>query len=603
MVQPNDTHLIPEQPGVYLMKGEGEKVLYVGKAGNLRTRVRAHIQGTPGSGGFYRSFVPLVRDIAYLVTDNEVEALLLEYNLIKEHDPEFNVRLKDDKRYPYIKVTLAEPFPRVFLTRTLAQDGSRYFGPYPHVKEARTTLNALKELFPIRQCRVPCERLRRRTRPCLNYEMRKCLGPCSGKITREEYDVLVKGIVDFLSGRTRSVLSLAERKMKDYSALQHYEKAAVFRDILRAIEATSTQQRVSGALTESEDYIALDSVAEMLCVSVLRNRQGRLVGGEYFFLDNAEHAETPERIRAFLRDFYALSTDIPPEIVLPVELEEQASLEEWLRSHSGHGVTLHCPQRGRKVRVLELARQNAHFRAQERYLKMHGLHEEVDLGVIQIQEILGMPHPPMRIECFDIANISGRDAVGSMVVFQNGAPAKSAYRRFKIQRTDQPDDYAMMREMLERRFQHTDEAFGTMPDLILIDGGKGHLNVALGVLQKYSLPIPALALAKQEEDLYLPDQDYPLALDRGEASLKLLVSLRDEAHRFAQDYHHRVRRKSSQFSFLDGVSGIGPSRRKALLKAFGSIKAIREATVEQLTSISGITEDMAMRIQEHLKKR
>lgn len=603
MVQPNEIHLIPEQPGVYLMKGDDDRILYIGKAGNLRARVRAHLQGTPGSGGFYRSFVPLVRDVSYLVTDNEVEALLLEHNLIKEHNPEFNVKLKDDKRYPYIKVTLAEEYPRVFLTRTLAQDGSRYFGPYPHVKEARTTLNAMKELFPIRQCRVPCDRLKRRTRPCLNFEMGKCLGPCSGKITSEEYDVLVKGIVDFLSGRKKSVLSLAERKMKEYATVHQYEKAAVFRDIMRAIEATSTQQRVSGPLTESEDYIGLDSVAEMLCVSVLRNRQGRLVGGEYFFLDNAEHAEAPERIRAFLRDFYALSTDVPPEIVLPVQLEDRILLEQWLQSHSGHSVSLHCPQRGRKVRILELAQQNAHFRALERYLKMHGLREGVNPGVIQIQEILGMPHPPMRIECYDIANISGRDAVGSMVVFQNGSPAKGSYRRFKIQRTDQPDDYAMMREMLERRFQHTDEAFGTIPDLVLIDGGKGHLNVALDVLQKFSLPIPALALAKQEEELYLPNQDYPLVLDRGEASLSLLVRLRDEAHRFAQDYHHRMRRKTSQRSALDEIPGIGSSRRKALLRKFGSLAQIREATVEQLTAVSGITEDTAMKIQEHLKKQ
>jgi len=433
--------------------------------------------------------------------------------------------------------------------------------------------------------------------------MGKCLGPCTGKVTREEYDVLVKGVIDFLNGKTGPVIALAEKKMKEFAAAQHYEKAVVFRDVIRAIRATTAQQHVTAGGLDSEDHIGLDSVSEVSCVSVLRARSGKMVSGEYFFLEHWEEVEPPERIRAFLRDFYAHSTDIPGEVVVPCALEESEPLEQWLSETSGHTVKIHVPQRGRKVRTLELARQNAHFRALEKYMKTHGLHEQVDPAVFQLQEILGMPHPPMRIEGYDIANISGKDAVGSMVVFRNGQPAKGFYRRFKIRCKDEPDDYAMMREMLERRLGHTDKRFGELPDLFVIDGGKGHLNTALEVLGRMKVSAPVISIAKQEEDLYLPGQDYPLALGRDTAALQMVGRLRDEAHRFAQDYHHRLRKKKSQASALDEVPGVGPARKKALLRRFGSLKQLREASLEDIAAVSGIGKTLARIIKESLTSK
>lgn len=602
MVSPTELHLIPETSGVYLMKGQNDEVLYVGKAGNLRTRVRSHIQMAPGSGGWYKSFVPLVRDIAYVVTDNEVEALLLEHNLIKKYDPPFNVKLKDDKRYPYIKVTVGEQYPRIYMTRTVRQDGSRYFGPYPHVREARTVLKALKEVFPLRQCRQPSERLKKRKRPCLNAEMNRCVGPCTGNVTKEEYDSLVKGVLDFLNGRIGPVVSMAEKKMKDHSAAHQYEKAAIYRDILRAVDAISVQQRVSEALGSSEDYIGIASVGEVSAVAVLKNRNGKLISGEYFFLDRWEGVEEPEQIRAFVRDYYPLSTDIPSEVNLPMALSEPEPLQQWLTGKAGRNVVLHVPQRGKKVRSIELARQNAHFRALEKYMKTHGLQTQIDPAIVQVQEILGLSGPPMRIEGYDIANISGKDAVGSMVVFQNGQPSKAHYRRFKIRTKSEPDDYAMMGEMLSRRFEHVDdEKFGQLPDLVLVDGGKGQLNVALGVLREKQLEsVPTISIAKQEEELYLPGEAYPLVLDKSTEALRLFQRIRDESHRFAQAYFHKLRKRGVRASALDNIPGVGPARKKQLLRKFGSIKRIRQASVEDIAQLPGLPQQLAQKIKDSL---
>ena len=602
MVRTNEIHLVPENTGVYLIKDSDGKVLYVGKANNLRTRVRSHLQGAPGSGGFHMSFVPYVHEISYIVTDNDIEALLLEHNLIKEHTPRFNVKLKDDKRYPYIKVTVGEQFPRVYLTRTVSKGKSKYFGPYPHVKEARTTLKALREVLPLRRCRLSQRQLEKRTRPCLNFQMHQCIGPCSKNVSSEEYDTLVKGVLDFLKGRVRNLETTISHRMKTAAAGQQYEKAAVYRDILQAIQMTSSQQRVNVMQQTSEDYIGVNTFGDVSCVSVMKNRQGRLVSGEYYFLENWEESQTNEQVRMFLRDYYAFSTDVPHEILLPCQVRDHDSLQNLLEQHSGHSLLLHVPQRGRKARTLELARSNARFRAMEKYMKSHGLRNSVDPAVAALQQVLSMDCPPMRIEGYDISTISGQDAVGSMVVFNNGQASKSHYRRFKIKQEGTVDDYAMMKEMLQRRLTHTDEKFGQRPDLILIDGGKGHLNAALETLQTMELEtIRAISIAKQNEDVFLPGEPYPLSLDQSSPPLQLLQRIRDEAHRFAQDYHHRLRNRRVRSSALDSIPGIGKQRKQALLRHFGSLGKLTNASGKEIATVPGIGPELALKITNSLR--
>ncbi|HOL95016.1 MAG TPA: excinuclease ABC subunit UvrC [bacterium] len=605
MITGDQLALLPNQPGVYLMKNAAGDVVYVGKAIDIQKRVRSHCQrrdGRPAS-----SFVEHVVQVDVIITDSDAEALLLEYNLIKKHNPVFNVKLKDDKRYPYIKVTTQEDYPRAYLTRTVEPDGAQYFGPYPHVTPARRTLSALHEIFPIRPCKYESDRLLQ-VRPCLDYEMGRCCAPCGGIVTREEYLQLCQGLIDFLRGRPEAVIRVLQEKMQACSEQLLFEKAAFYRDILEAAKQFAGRQKMMQHTVENQDFAGFARVHDIACVAVIRRRGGRVVGTSHHFLDDVSQAGTPEILNAFLIQFYAVNTDIPKEIFLPSTIgkESSTSLEKALSRLAEKPVAIKIPVRGMKHAMLQLAEKNAAHYAEKQYRQLRGVKKGVPPEVIALQESLKLEVLPLRIEGYDISNIQGNEAVGAMVVFEDGKPCKAGYRRFKIQGVEGINDYAMMQEMLRRRFQHGggDEAekkrFAEPPDLILIDGGKGHLRAAMEVLDELDIQhFPICSLAKQEEEIYLPGVPLPIRLDRRHAGLRLLQQVRDEAHRFGITYHRGLRGKKMRESSLRQIPGIGPAKERALLRHLGSLEKIRAASVEELQTVPGIAKHHARRIYEY----
>ena len=581
-------------------------MLYVGKANNLRSRVRSHF-GRPPSG-----FAGQVEKVEYIAAENPGEALLLEYNLIKRHRPPFNVRLRDDKRYPYIKLTMNEPWPRAYLTRTLADDGSSYFGPYPDVKAARMALGAAKEIFPYRSCKYKSKQFPL-PRPCIDYEMKRCVGPCIDAVSVEEYRDLCQEVARFLRGRQDEVRRRMEDKMRSASARKRYEKAATYRDILKAIDTLaerqviSTLDRAGGFETQNEDYLGLARYGDVQAMVVLKRRRGRVVASEYYFLDGTgplSEGEAGERevYEAFIPQYYAKVSDFPRTIFTPLTLGMSEALESFVGGRAAHRVKLARPYRGKKHQTLALAQQNAALQAEQQFCKTHGVKGEVDPAVEQLQRLLGLSKPPLRIEGYDISNISGADAVGSMVVLQGGRPYRGAYRKFRIKQVEGIDDYAMMQEMLRRRLDRRgDERFGSWPDLVLIDGGKGHLTAAREVFTAQGdRETPLVSLAKQEELLYALDRAEPRRLSERSPVLRMLQRLRDEAHRFAITYHRSLRSKKLSRSVLEDVEGLGKKRTQNLIKHLGSVEAIRTATVEEIASAQGISLRLAKRILEHL---
>jgi excinuclease ABC subunit C len=608
---------LPTKPGVYLMKDAGNTVLYVGKAVNLRARVRSYFHASAGHSPKIQRLVASIADIDFIVTASELEALILESNLIKRHKPRYNVRLKDDKRYPYIKVSWQEDFPRVLIVRRMERDGARYFGPFTAAWAVQQTLNTLRRVFPYLTCNRTITG--QDERACLYLDIGLCLGPCIGVASKEEYRAMIDGLCRFLEGKSDEIVSDLEAKMQAAADEWDFEVAAAYRDQLAAIQRVIERQKIVSAAMADQDVVAFARADGDACVQVFFIRHGRLIGREYFVLDGTAEESDAQVVSSFVKQFYDEAAYVPPEILLPHEVDEALVIQEWLRSRRGNKVVLKVPRRGHKRDLVEMAAENAaetlaHLRAQ--WIADEG---KQATALAELQQHLNLESPPNRIECYDISTTQGVATTGSMVVFAKGVPRKSDYRRFKIRTVEGTDDYASMREMLRRRFHRLTEpqagakaaglqpggkktSWDLLPDLLVVDGGKGQLNVALEVLAEYSLrdQVPAVGLAKQEEEIYLPDRAEPIKLPRTSEGLYLMQRVRDEAHRFAITYHRKLRRKQTVISQLDGVPGIGPKRRSALLKHFGSIDAIRAASVEELAAVPGMTRVAAEQLKGSL---
>ena len=597
---------LPKAPGVYIFRGAQGEVLYVGKASSLRARVRSYFQAERNLPYKVRRLVREIADLEVIETASAAEALILEDALIKKHRPRFNVRLRDDKRYPYLKIT-KERFPRVQVVRRRGEDGARYFGPYTSSKAMRKVLKLAHKLFPIRTCNLDLD-ARRLDRPCLLYHIGRCSGPCAGLVSEEEYRRYVDRAALLFEGRVEEVIASLREAMVQAAAEERFEHAAHLRDQIQALERIRERQAV--ALTEPVDLdvIGIAVEGERGYGTVLIVRGGRLIGREGFPLKLPVETSPEEALEEFLDQYYTRATAIPQEVLLPEGCEGAEALAAYLSSRRGGKVQVHVPQRGERRRLVEMAQRNAQLslrRAAAEELSAKGD------AVEKLAQALGLSVRPWRIEAFDISNLKGQEATGSMVVFVGGRPRTDAYRRFRVRCEGKPDDYAMMYEVLSRRLSHglaelSDPAvakgrFSDLPDLILVDGGKGQLSVALRALEEHGLSgIEVAALAKKEELVYLPGRPEPVRLPRGSQALKLLQKIRDEAHRFAIDYHRRLRGRRALASLLDSVEGIGPKRRDLLLRRFGSLEGLRRASLEELLSVPGLPRGVAERLYKAL---
>lgn len=604
---------LPTEPGVYIMRDAERRVIYVGKAVNLRSRVRSYFQESAQGSSKIRRLVAEVADLEFIVTATELEALVLECNLIKEHRPRFNVRLKDDKRYPYIKVHWQDPFPRVEVTREMRQDGARYYGPFADVGAVRQTLDVLRRIFPYLTCTREITGKDRRA--CLYYHIKRCSGPCIGAISQEDYRATIQQICLFLEGKTERIQAQLQAQMKSAAEALDFERAAFIRDQINAMQRVVERQRVVTRARADEDVIAFAREDGDTCVQVFFIRGGKLIGRETFLLDGVEDDQPSHILGSFVKQFYDEAAYIPPQIVLSEGLDERLIVESWLRGKRGDKVVVRVPRRGQQKELVALASKNAaetlaHLRAQWQLDEAKWA-----AALAELQGALGLPEPPTRMECYDISNIQGASATGSMVVFVKGTPRKSDYRRFRIQTVEGADDFAMMAEVLRRRLLRLKaaadkeprapgakpDAFALKPDLILVDGGKGQLNAARRVMEELGFRDIALAsLAKEREEVFVPDRPDPVPLAPNSQASFLLQRLRDEAHRFAVAYHRTIRGRAGLASSLDRIPGVGPRRRKALLARFGSLDGIRRASVEELAAVPGMTREIAARVKDLL---
>lgn len=611
MIQTEELNQFPEEPGVYLMKDALGTILYIGKAVNIQSRLKSHFS----NGHAPRQLYQQVASIDFIVTKNELEALLLEISLVKENLPKYNVQLKDDKRYPYLKLTLNEKFPRLFLTRTLPKKGEfkrsrtgaapRYFGPFPHVREARILFRNLQEVLPIRTCKIPSEQLIL-DRPCLEFEMHRCLAPCVESICSEqEYREMSLKVLKFLNGEHKGISRELERRMQESAEELSFEKAAIYRDALKALETFSERQTVSLIEEDSEDYLTCAQVGDVTCVVCIRRRRGSIRGSEHYFLDAEAETEMSEILAAFITQHYESAPEIPRRLLCSVLPSSAETLESWLTSLIAKKVEVRKPHRGPRVRLLDLAVKNAEFYAAERYRKSHGGKRKIDEGVLRLGVDLGLSPLPVRIEGYDISHHRGEEPVASMVVFENGMPKKSDYRKFKIKTATGGDDFRSMEEVITRRFSHKeDESFGAPPDLVLIDGGPVQLDFARQALEAVAMrheePLQSrllkqqmVSLAKREEEIYLVGRKEPACLDDRNPGLQLLQKVRDESHRFAVGFHRKRKAADRKTSALAAIPGIGPSRLEKLLIRFGSVEKIADTTPEDLCLLPGITRELA----------
>jgi excinuclease ABC subunit C len=612
---------LPDRPGVYIMRGSDRSVIYVGKAVSLRHRVRSYFQAGARSHPRTTRLVSEIADLEWIVTDTELEALILENELIKRHHPRYNVRLKDDKTYPYIKIHWQDPFPKITIVRRMLRDGARYYGPFTSAYAVRQTLDALRRVFPY----LDCDRVitGNDPKPCLYFHIKRCAGPCIGAVNQEAYRQMIGELSAFLEGKSDEVLDQFAQQMQRAAAQLQFERAAQLRDQMRAARQIIERQKVVSGKQEDEDVIAFaqDERTGEACVQVFFIRRGKLIGRESFVLEGATNGENGELITAFVQQFYNEAAQVPPTILLPKDLDERAIIEQWLRSkRSGHKVVLQVPKRGAKRDLIRMASENAAITLHTLQTQWQADTNRQTEALTQLQEALGLQSPPGRIECFDVSTLQGADTVGSMVVFAKGTPSKGEYRKFQIRGKGahgEPDDYASMREMLRRRFRRavedamddpaskgrkSDASWRLLPDLLIVDGGKGQLGVAIEVLAEHGLTevVPVVGLAKQREELFLPDHPDPILLPQASQGLFLVQRIRDEAHRFAITYHRQKRDQRTIASELDAVPGIGPARRKALLKHFGSLEAIRRATVDDLAAVPGMNQAAAQSVRENL---
>ena len=607
---------LPDKPGVYLHKDAQGTVLYVGKAKSLRSRVRSYFNAEYSKTAKLRSMVGQVADVDYWLVDNPVEALALECNLIKRYRPKYNVMLRDDKNYPYIKISLDEDFPRVYRTRNYRKDGARYFGPYTSSKSLDETLKLLKRIFPYRSCNRPMadtpldpdKPLNARTRPCLDFYIHRCIGPCIRACTKDEYGAVIDDVQRFLEGKHDHVRKGLEKRMLQAAEELKFEEAALMRDRARAIDRVLEKQRVVSTGMEDQDVIALARDKGDACVMLLTIRGGKVLGQQDYVMQGTQDETEAEILEKFIEQYYDTATSLPAEVLLQYPIEDPETVAEWLRQKRGRRVSVLVPQKGDKRRLVELAEKNARETLQTLKLKWLTDDQKVQAGLTELADYLELDRSPQRIECYDISNIQGKDSVGSMVVFVGGRPKNSEYRRFKIKTVAGADDYASMKEVLRRRFRRaagadddSSSSWGRLPDLIIIDGGKGQLTAAIEALAEVGVDaIPVAGLAKEREELFLPGNPEPIILPATSQGLYLVQRIRDEAHRFAITYHRSVRAKTSISSQLDEIPGIGPRRKKDLLKRFGSVKGIRQAPIEAIAAVPGFSRKLAALIKEYL---
>lgn len=610
---------LPHSPGVYMMHDDSDTIIYVGKAVNLHNRVRSYFRKIVGRGPQIDKMVKQIARFDYIVTDSELEALVLENNLIKEYSPKYNTMLKDDKTYPYIKVTMGEEYPRILLSREMKKDKSKYFGPYTSAGAVKDTIDLMNKLYQLKTCNRRLPRDMGLERPCLNYHIKQCAAPCQGYISKEEYRARIERALDFLNGNYKPMLRELEQKMTEASEKMEYEEAAGYRDLYNSVKSVAQKQKITDSNGEDKDIIAMAAEEHEAVVQVFFVRDGKLIGREHFYMTHVEDCDNAQILLDFVKQFYAGTPYIPKELMLQEDIAETEILEKWLTARKGGRVYIRVPKKGAKEKLVELAAQNASLilsQDKERIRREEGR----TIGAMkEIAALLDLDDVS-RMEAYDISNISGFANVGSMVVFEKGKAKRSDYRKFRIQSVSGPDDYACMKEVLTRRFLHgmeekeeldrrqVDHQFGSFtkfPDLLMMDGGKGQVNIALQVLSELHLDIPVCGMVKDDNHrtrgLYYHNVEIPI--DTRSEGFKLVTRIQDEAHRFAIEYHRSLRSKAQVKSVLDEIPGVGPARRKALMRHFGSINEIKDASVEKLCEVQEIPEHIAKQIYDFFRTR
>ncbi len=609
---------LPDHPGVYIMKDVDGKIIYIGKAISLKNRVRQYFQASRTHSAKVRAMVSNIESFEYILTDSELEALILECNLIKKHRPKYNILLKDDKHYPYVKVTMEEDFPRIVVTRSMKNDKARYFGPFIGVNAVREMLEVVKKIFPVRTCKKNLNKKMGKERPCLNYHIQRCMGPCQGNVSSEEYKKMMKQVCAFLGGKHEEVIHDLQMKMKEASQELNFERAALYRDQIEAVQKVAQKQKAISTTMEDQDVIAFAREKDDMMAQMFFIRGGKLIGTQHFLLEESSETELREVIASFLKQFYLAASFIPREILLQEDIDEALIIERWLSDKKGSRVYIKVPRRGEKKKMVEMAQRNAmeallHFKG--KFLR----EKQRTQGALQeLAQYLGLQETPNRIEAFDISNIQGTESVASMVVFEDGKPKYRDYRRFKIKTVKGANDYASMAEVVGRRYRRglkelaerrengldPDEGkFSKLPDLILIDGGKGQLHTALEVLDSLGLKyIPTIGLAEKFDEIYMEGHDAPILLPRHSNALHLIQRIRDEAHRFAITYHRSLRGKKGTMSILDEIPGIGETRRKNLLKHFNTMDELKRASLEELVRVEGMNRKSALAVYQYFHK-
>ena len=598
---------LPAKPGVYIMHDEKDAIIYVGKAVVLKNRVRQYFQSSRNKGAKIEQMVTKIRRFEYIVTDSELEALVLECNLIKEHRPKYNTMLKDDKSYPFIRVTLGEAYPRVLFSRKMKKDKSRYFGPFTSAGAVKDTIELMNRIFLLRTCSRNLPRDMGLERPCLNYHIKQCKAPCQGYVSQEEYAEQVAQALEFLNGNYKSVLKMLEEKMKVASDSMDFEKAIEYRELISSVKQVAQKQKITSGDGEDKDVIAVACDDRDAVVQVFFVRRGRLIGRDHFYLQVAPQDTKGQILDSFIKQFYSGTPFIPKEIMIQEEIEEAALIEEWLSNRRGSRVRIRVPKKGTKEKLVELAGRNAEMVLTQDREKIRREEGRTIGAMKEVAHLLGLENVT-RVEAFDISNISGFESVGSMIVYEKGKPKTSDYRKFKIRTVKGPDDYASMEEVLHRRFSHGISekqegageygSFSRFPDLLMMDGGKGQVNVALSVLEELHLDIPVCGMVKDDHHrtrgLYFNNEEIPI--DQNSEGFHLITRIQDEAHRFAIEYHRSLRSKQQVHSVLDDIPGIGETRRKALMRRFKSLEAIRDADVEELASTESMNQLAAQKV-------
>lgn len=608
---------LPDKPGVYLMKDKKNQIIYVGKSKSLKKRVSQYFRSSYNHPPKVRAMVKSIEEFEYIITDNEVEALILEANLIKKHRPRYNVLLRDDKSYPYIKITTKEDYPRVLKTRNIINDGSRYFGPYINVDSVNQTLSVLEELFPLRKCKRDLSN--KNTRPCLNFHIKRCLGPCTGRVNHKEYLEMVDEIILYLSGKQDILIKELQKKMDRASRELEFERAAKYRDQINALSSLAEKQKVISNSALDQDFISMAREDDNTCVMIFFIRDGKLIGREQHILEETSYMERGEILNTFLIQFYSGSSFVPKEIYIDEDIEDTDTIEKWLSQKRGSKVVIRKPLKGEKRKLMELVHKNALEYITKFEDKIKKEKEASESSLLEVKNILGLDKIPIRIEAYDISNIYGVFSVGSMVVFENGKELKSGYRRFKVRTIEGPNDYGSIQEILYRRFKKGIEEleliekkgltgygkFSYLPDLVLIDGGRGHVSAAEEVLDALKLQIPIAGMVKDDKhntkSLYYNNEE--IILDKRSFGFKLIAKIQDEVHRFAISYHRTLRDKSMVQSILDEIKGIGDKRKIKLLKHFGSIERIRNASLEELSKVDGMNIKVAQSVYEFFRKK